>query len=171
MENLKYPIGRFQAFANISSEDLNACIDTIASFPKALKTLLSDVDASNISNTYRPGGWTIGQLVHHCADSHMHAYLRTKLTIENPGLHILPYDEAFWATMPDTKSSLDTSVQILEGLHHRWSVYLKSLDAQQLKSYYAHPEYGTRYSLEEVIQLYAWHGRHHLAHIEIAKAQ
>jgi len=119
---------------------------------------------------YREGGWTLRQVVHHCADSHMNAFCRFKLAMTEEKPVIKPYEEARWAALADSKNlPVDASLAILKGLHERWTVLMKSLREAERHRTFIHPEHGREISLQETIGLYAWHGEHHLAHITSLK--
>jgi hypothetical protein len=170
MEDLRYPIGPYQKPFPITAGQLEEWIRTIADFPARIRSAVSGLSDQQLDTPYRPDGWTIRQVVNHCADSHMNAIIRLKLALTEENPTILPYFEALWAELPDTKE-LDPahSLLLLEGLHARWVVVLRSLRPDQLKRTYVHPEYGKTFFLEEVIAQYAWHCNHHLAHITTLK--
>lgn len=170
MKKLKFPIGEFIKPDLITTERVNEWIREIELFPKRLKSLTQNLDKKELDFNYRPQGWTIWQVVHHCADSHMNSVIRFKLALTEESPTIKPYFEAKWAELSDVTISIDASVKLLEGLHYRWAVLLKSLDEQDLKKEFIHPEHGTRISLAENIGFYAWHSNHHLAHIKQALA-
>lgn len=120
--------------------------------------------------TYRPSGWTIRQVVHHCADSHMNAFIRFKLALTEDSPTVKPYREEFWAELPDILNlPIEPSLQILEGLHQRWATLLRSFGSREWMAGYIHPEHGKHVGLDEATGEYAWHCRHHLAHIRVAK--
>jgi len=124
------------------------------------------LDAAQMATPYRDGGWTVTQVVHHLPESHMQAYARTKLALTETNPTIKPYDEAKWAVLPDVeKTPVDVSLALLEALHSRWVTLLRSLTPEQLQRGFFHPEHGRIISLERLLVLYAWHGRHHVAHI------
>ncbi|KAA3632678.1 MAG: putative metal-dependent hydrolase [Bacteroidetes bacterium] len=169
MQNLKYPIGDFKSPEHISPDQLSDWITDIKQFPQKLKSLVQGLRKDQLGWHYRPGGWTIHQVIHHCADSHMNSFIRFKLALTEDSPTIKPYLEHLWAEMPDTLSAnIDTSISILEGLHHRWGILLDNLGTDDLESVFIHPEHGKRFTLGETIALYSWHGNHHLAHVEQA---
>ncbi len=171
MENLKYPIGKFSNPENISPQEIENWIQEIELFPKKLKTLTENLSAQRLHWIYRPDGWSIKQVVHHCADSHMNAFIRFKLALTEDLPTIKPYEEQLWATLADgLDDDISVSISIIEGLHHRWVLLLKSLNAMQLERQFIHPATQKMYTLESVMGMYAWHGNHHLAHIEQAIA-
>lgn len=170
-QNLKYPIGKFIKPPNISTAILENWIEIIKSFPEAIKSETETKSDTFLDTPYREGGWTVRQVVHHCADSHMHAFIRFKLALTEDNPIIKPYNEALWAELYDSKFlPIQSSLTILEGVHYRWYMLLKNLDKFLLKRNYIHPEHTTAYTLEEAIGMYAWHCKHHLAHIQLVSS-
>ena len=169
LEQLKYPLGKFEKPETITKELLSQWIAEIAAFPAQLKAAVNHLDEEQLDNTYRPQGWTIRQVVHHCADSHMNSFIRFKLALTEEQPTIKPYREERWAELADGKMPIDASLMLLEGLHARWGALLKSLSAEEMRRTYVHPEQGQAIPLDVTIGLYAWHGKHHLAHIRNAK--
>ncbi|MGV3762672.1 YfiT family bacillithiol transferase [Parapedobacter sp.] len=154
----------------ITTHVLENWMETIGSFPELLSLEVALLTDEQLDTPYREGGWTIRQVVHHCADSHMNAFVRFKLALTEDNPVIKPYHEALWAELHDTKSlPVASSLFILKGLHHRWYQLLKSLDDASLKRKYTHPERGQEFALDETIGMYAWHCNHHLAHIKSVK--
>ena len=170
-EKLKYPIGK-QSFPEAYNPDIiTEQIWLIASLPDKLNELLSKMHDSghNGDKSYREGGWTVQQIVHHLADSHMNAFIRFKLALTEEKPVIKPYSEALWAEMPDaTDHSVDDSLQIITGLHRRWVKLLQSMDQNQFMRPLHHPGSGKDYALWEMLAIYSWHCEHHLAHIRLA---
>lgn len=169
LEQLKYPIGKFEKPEAITKELLSQWIDEIAAFPAQLKAEVNHLDEGQLDSPYRPEGWTIRQVVHHCADSHMNSFIRFKLALTEEQPTIKPYREERWAELADGKMPIDASLMLLEGLHARWGALLKSLSAEEMSRTYVHPEQGQAIPLDVTIGLYAWHGKHHLAHIRKAQ--
>ena len=170
--HLKYPIGQFQEPAVISEELIDKWIQNIKDFPTLLIQEVNDLNEEILQKTYRPNGWTIKQVVHHCADSHMNSFIRFKLALTEENPTIKPYQENLWAELPDVlESSIYSSLQILEGLHNRWTQLLENLTEEDLNKSFQHPETGKKISLKLNIGIYSWHCRHHLAHIINAKNQ
>jgi hypothetical protein len=166
LEYLQFPIGRFNAPEFISEDLIKKCIATIDAFPTRIQSALEKRSDEQLDTVYRPGGWTIRQVVHHCSDSHMHSLLRFKWALTEKSTTIKPYEEALWAELADSKSMpIEPALSILKGVHARWVVLLKSMTEEQFQRVYIHPEYQTRYTLAEATALYAWHCEHHLAHI------
>ena len=166
IEQLKYPIGKFKMPDTVTSETIEKFILVIESFPARLKTEVENLTDEQLDTPYRPEGWTIRQVVNHCADSHMNALIRFKLALTEDKPTITPYFEERWAELADSKTMpIESSLIILDGLHQRWIFLLKSLTEDDLKKSYLHPQNGREYRLEENMGLYAWHCNHHLAHI------
>lgn len=165
-QELSYPIGRFQYTPGYSSEQRARCIAEIEVAPEQLRAAVAGLSDPQIDTPYRPGGWTVRQVVHHVPESHLNAYIRFKwaLTEDNP--LIKAYEEARWAETPEvSKTPIEISLRLLEALHERWVILLKSLTAEQYNTPYVHPENGPM-TLERMLGLYAWHGKHHVAHIK-----
>ena len=169
IEKLKFPIGKFQKPDSISDNDLKTWIATIENFPDKIKKLTSSLSFEEMNWIYRPKGWSIKQVVHHCADSHINSFIRFKLALTEDVPTIKPYEEALWAELADGNSNdILSSLQIIEGVHARWVLLLKSLGSTELKRQFFHPGNLKTASLEETIGVYAWHCNHHFAHIEQA---
>lgn len=169
LEKLKYPIGKCPKIDDVSENDLKIWIAVIENFPTKIKALTSSLSIEELNWIYRPKGWSIKQVVHHCADSHINSFIRFKLALTEEVPTIKPYEEALWAELADGNSDdISPSLQIIEGLHARWVLLLKSLGNKELKRQFFHPENLKISSLEETIGVYAWHCNHHLAHIEQA---
>ncbi|WP_113662573.1 YfiT family bacillithiol transferase [Pedobacter nanyangensis] len=170
LENLKFPIGKFHVPENISKEHLKNWTEVIKHFPERLRNATLGLNDEQLQKQYRPNGWTIKQVVHHCADSHMNSLIRFKLTLTEDTPTIKPYLENLWAELPDAKDyPIESSLQIIEGLHEKWTTLLTQLSEQQLEREFIHPEGNERISLKKNIGIYAWHCQHHLAHILIAR--
>jgi hypothetical protein len=169
LEKLRFPIGEFQKPETISQNDLENWITAIETFPKKIKTLTENLSTAQLNWIYRPSGWSIKQVVHHCADSHMNSFIRFKLALTEDVPTIKPYEEDRWAALTDGNSdNIFPSIQIIEGLHTRWVMLLKSFGEKELKRQFTHPANNKTSSLDEIIGVYAWHCSHHLAHIEQA---
>lgn len=166
MDTLKFPIGRYQKAASVTLKELNEQIDIIGAFPDRLRREVQNLSTQQLETPYRNGGWTIRQVVHHCADSHLNSYIRLKLALTETNPTIKPYNQQSWSMLPDSLS-LDTqaSILLLDGLHQRWTYLLRSLDKEQLERTFIHPENNQAISVKDNVGLYAWHCNHHLAHI------
>lgn len=165
MEDLRYPVGRFQRPDALNAAQRQAAIDTIAGTPRAMRDAVRGLDDTQLDTPYRAEGWTVRQVVHHVPDSHMNAYVRFKLALTEATPTIKPYDEAAWARLEDTRSTpIETSLTLLETLHDRWVRLLRSMTAADFARTLNHPENGPM-SLDQMLALYEWHGRHHVGHI------
>jgi uncharacterized damage-inducible protein DinB len=162
--NLSYPIGKFQWTGPNSDAQRAAFIADIAAVPEKLRAAVSGLNDAQLDTPYRPGGWTVRQLVHHIADSHMNAYIRFKLALTETEPLVKPYDEKAWAELPDSRLPIDISLQLIDSLHERWSVVLNKMKSADFNRTLKHPELGT-VDLDRYVALYAWHGKHHVAHI------
>lgn len=166
MEDLRYPVGNFTFDTEVAESDYPDLMETIASAPTVLRKTVSGLTDKQLDTPYRDGGWTGRQVVHHLADSHMNAYCRTKLSLTESEPAIKPYDEAAWAELPDSKAPVELSLNLLDALHDRWVRILKGVPPSDLRSKgYFHPDHGRVIRLDQMLALYAWHGRHHTAHI------
>lgn len=163
---LRFPIGEFVLPKKISAAIQTQHIHDIETFPERLQKEVSHLNDEQLDTAYRPNGWTIRQVIHHCADSHMNALIRFKLSLTENKPTIKPYMEHLWAELVDTKSMpIKPALNIIDGVHERWTILLKSLHPEDLQKSYIHPEYNKEYTLLEAILLYGWHCNHHLAHI------
>jgi hypothetical protein len=168
---LRYPIGKAddQTFFEAAQNDPKAkasAIDAIKHLPELMEIAIQNLDADQLNTPYRPEGWTINQVVHHVADSHMNAYIRFKLGLTEVNPTIKPYDEAKWAEMQDTSNvPLYVSITLLHALHRRWVEVLQHIEDEEWSNTVYHPESKKTISLWELLGTYEWHGKHHLAHI------
>lgn len=162
----RYPIGRFEYPSVVTARMRSSSIDEIAAVPARLRAAVYGLDDEQLDTPYRPDGWTVRQVVHHVPDSHLNAYVRLKLAITESAPTIKPYDEAAWARLPDARMPIAPSLAILDGVHARWVVLLRALQHADFARTWVHPEFpdGPR-TIEWLVQQYAWHGRHHVAHI------
>ena len=166
MTDLRYPIGKFSFEAPSTERQRKSWVREIAETPALLRQAVEGLDAEQLEAPYREGGWTVRQVVHHIPDSHLNSYIRFRWALTESSPIIKAYDEASWATLPDAKGAdTDLSLDLLESLHARWVVFLKSLNHDDYKRVFVHPESGKEISLERNLALYAWHGKHHIAHI------
>lgn len=165
MTDPRYPTGRFIAPESPTPNLRTKAIEVIAETPPRLREAAHGLDEDQLDTPYREGGWTLRQVIHHLPDSHLNAYIRTKLALTEPGPVIKPYDEAAWATLADnTAVPIDVSLDLLDALHRRWVSLLRSMAEDDFRREYVHPESG-RHTLDYLVALYAWHGPHHVAHI------
>lgn len=161
----RYPIGKFDKNVVVTSEMKKEFIQTIEDLPSQLKSEVENLSQQQLDTPYRDGGWTIRQVVHHMPDSHLNAYVRFKLALTEDNPKIKTYEEHLWAELPDTfKTPIEISLNLLESLHIRWGLLLKSLSDDQFDRTFQHPVSGN-ITLRKTLALYAWHSNHHLAHI------
>lgn len=164
-DDLRYPIGPEPPASPLHGVARAAAIEDVTALPRHLRAAVAGLTASQIDTPYRPGGWTVRQVIHHVADSHMHAFLRLKFALAETTPTIKPYDEQTWARFADTQLPLDVSLALLDGLHARWAAVMLSLDEDAFARTFIHPERPEPVSLTRHLQIYAWHGRHHTAHV------
>ncbi|CAN5402661.1 bacillithiol transferase BstA [soil metagenome] len=163
-EDLRFPIGEFDKNTEVTPELRKSFIQTIAGLPKNLEEAVADLDDEQLDTPYRPEGWTVRQTVHHVADSHLNAYCRFKLALTEDVPTIRPYFEDRWANLADSEMPIEVSMKIIEGIHERCVKMLESLSEDDFKRKLNHPDSGS-WTLEKFLGLYAWHGKHHTAHI------
>ncbi|HWG59715.1 MAG TPA: putative metal-dependent hydrolase [Candidatus Acidoferrales bacterium] len=169
--DLRYPIGKLALTKNPTDEQRRAMIYAIAETPANLAAALQGLNGPQLDTPYRPGGWTVRQVAHHLPDSHMNAFVRFKLALTEDQPTIKPYKEALWAETPDGKSApVEPSLRLLEYLHERWVLLLRSMAPTDWPRTLVHPERGPM-TLDETLGIYAWHGRHHTAHITALRAR
>ena len=165
MSDLSFPIGKFHFDGAMTADQKRSALDDIANTPANVRLAVQGLSEAQLDTPYRPEGWTVRQVVHHVPDSHMNAYIRFKLALTEDEPTIKPYEQQLWADLSDTKSTpIEVSLTLLDSLHERWVQLLRSFTATDWKRTFRHPELGV-VSLEKNLALYAWHGRHHVAHI------
>jgi len=164
-----FPLGRFDRQATITPALRRSAIADIAALPGLLRVAVAGLDDAELDTPYRGGGWTVRQLVHHVADSHMNGYIRLKLGLTEDNPTIKPYEQDPWTKLPDSRLPIALSLGILDGVHARWTVLWQSLDEATLQRPFTHPEMGPL-TLDRHLQLYAWHSRRHTAHITVLRA-
>jgi len=163
--DLRYPIGKFQFPAAVSDQDRELFIEQIAETPANLKASIEGLSEAQLATPYRPGGWTVRQVIHHVPDSHLNSYVRFRWALTEDEPLIKAYHEDRWAELNDARTApVEMSLALLDALHVRWTVLLRSLSKEDLSRTFRHPELGP-VRLEQSLALYAWHGRHHVAHI------
>lgn len=170
IEELKYPIGKYETPDTIDDEVFSGWVDTLEKVPERLKKLVGNLSYDKLELNYRPGSWNIKQVVHHMADSHMNGFIRMKWTLTEDNPEIKVYDQVAWAETEDAGSEeIMESIEILEGLHNRMVLLLRSLNENQRKRTFRDPRQPDKeFSLEHMVGMYVWHSRHHLAHIKQA---
>jgi hypothetical protein len=162
---LRYPVGHFDKSREVNPQELEKHLAELEALPAQLRQAVQGLTDVQLDTPYRPGGWTLRQVVHHLADSHMNSYIRFKLALTENTPTIKPYEEQLWAELPDSKlEPVEVSLVLLEALHQRWLVLLRSLRPADWQRTFVHPDSG-KTTLVKAAALYAWHGRHHLAHI------
>jgi hypothetical protein len=167
----RYPIGKFALPAEVTPELRKAAIEEIAATPAKVRAALQGLNDAQLDTPYRDGGWTLRQVAHHLPDSHMNAYIRWRLALTETEPTIKPYAEDAWAKLEDASHApTEVSLRLLETLHERWVRLLRSLNAEDFAKTFRHPEHGVR-TLDWMLFLYAWHGRHHTAHISELRKQ
>ena len=165
MTDLHYPIGKFIYEGHPTEDQKRSFLDDIARTPADLRAAVKGLTPAQLDTPYRLGGWTVRQVVHHVPDSHLNAYVRFKLALTEDEPTIKPYAEDRWADLADTRATpVEVSLTLLDSLHDRWMRLLRSLTPEQWKRTFRHPHLGPM-TLEKTLALYAWHGRHHVAHI------
>jgi hypothetical protein len=171
-EELRYPIGRFRAVMPVTSEIRSAAIDAIAGLPERMRSAVAGLDDGQLDTPYRPEGWTVRQVVHHVADSHMNALIRVKLALTEETPTIKPYDEKEWALLADMRLPVAVSLELIEAVHARWTAVYRAMTPEDFERSFVHPEVGAPLTLDWHLQHYAWHSHHHLAHItELRRAK
>jgi uncharacterized damage-inducible protein DinB len=165
MDDLRYPVGRFERVESLTPAARTAAIEDITATPHRLRAAVAGLSESQIDTPYRPGGWTVRQVVHHVPDSHMNAYTRFKMGLTEDVPTIKPYNEAAWAGLEDSRSTpIETSLGLLDAVHDRWVRVLRAMSPADFSRKINHPERGEM-SLDQLLALYAWHGKHHTAHV------
>jgi hypothetical protein len=161
----RYPIGKFDRNINVTKEMRSDFVTIIEILPSQLRMEVENLSEQQLDTPYREGGWKIRQVVHHLPDSHLNAYIRFKLALTENNPTIKTYEEHLWAELPDTfNTPIDVSLNLLESLHKRWAILLNSLTDEQFEKTFQHPEWN-KITLSSTLALYAWHSKHHLAHI------
>jgi hypothetical protein len=165
MSDLRYPIGKFETKGTLNDAQRRELIQQIAEAPAKLREAVRGLSDAQLDTPYRPDGWTVRQVVHHLPDSHLNSYVRFKWAVTEHEPTIKPYDEKLWAELHEARTApIELSLALLESLHKRWVLFLQSLKPSDFARKFIHPEHGAR-DLDWLLQLYAWHGRHHVAHI------
>jgi hypothetical protein len=164
-ELLRYPTGKFVAPVTYTNDDLRKWITTIKEFPGRLRHAIIGLNEKQLDTSYRTGGWTLRQVVHHVADSHMNSLMRFKWALTEDKPIIKPYEEADWALLPDYRLPVEPSLKIIEGIHIHWAAMLESFTEEEWNRTFINPESGATLQLKKALALYAWHCKHHLAHI------
>jgi uncharacterized damage-inducible protein DinB len=165
MTDPRYPIGRFTPEPSPTPESRTRHMEVIAGLPERMRQAVAGLKPAQLDTPYREGGWTVRQVVHHVPDSHLNAYIRFKLAVTEENPTIKAYDESAWAALKDSEQTpVEVSLALLDSLHQRWTVLLRSLKPEDFQRKFVHPESGP-HDLDWLLGLYAWHGNHHVAHI------
>jgi hypothetical protein len=164
-ELIKYPTGKFVPPASYTTDDLHRWINDIKVLPGKMRQAVISLNEKQLDTQYRAGGWTLRQVVHHVADSHLNSLIRFKLALTENNPTVKPYEEAYWALQPDYRLPVESSLRILEGVHIHWVALLESFTENEWNRTFTNPESGKTLTLKLALGLYAWHGKHHLAHI------
>lgn len=166
-EYTKHPAGKFQKPTATDKKSLQQYIDTIGTFPERLQGVVGKLNAEQLSSLTLPGVWTVNQVIHHLADSHINSFVRCKLILTEENPTVKPYDEGQWAKLADvTQVPAQVSIDLLKNLHARWVALFNSLGDADFERTYFHPEYKTTGRLGDMVALYAWHGNHHLGYLQ-----
>jgi|SRR5436190_5206831 len=170
MSDPRFPIGKYERRDELTATERHALIDTIAAAPARMRDAVRGLHEEQLDTPYREGGWTVRLVVHHVPDSHLNSYCRFKLALTESTPTIRPYDEAAWAELPDSRiTPIETSLTLLDSLHDRWTRLLRSMSEADFRRKLVHPENGEM-TLDNMVGLYAWHSRHHVAHVTSLRA-
>jgi len=164
-EILQYPIGRFVWPMDVTDAEVRHAVHTLETFPGKIRHAVEGREEAAMDTPYRTGGWTIRQVIHHCADSHMNAYTRFKLALTEDTPIIKPYDQSAWGELPDNRLPVSISLDLIDALHQRWTGLLNTLSSADWDRRFLHPEYEKSLTLRQVVMNYGWHCEHHLAHV------
>lgn len=167
LDQLQYPIGKFAPKDSYTSSEIATLIQSIETVPAKIEEVFKKFSAKQLDTSYRPGGWTARQVLHHIPDSHLNAYIRFKWTLTEETPIIKAYNEKAWAETHETKQDPSPSVALLKALHAKWVILLRLLTKEDQQKNFVHPETGKHIRLEKLIAMYAWHGEHHLAHLRL----
>ncbi|GMA13900.1 putative metal-dependent hydrolase [Deinococcus metallilatus] len=165
MTDARYPLGPMPQRLALTPQERSEAVQAIRALPAELRALVEGQPDTLLETPYREGGWTVRQVVHHLADSHLNALVRLKLALTEDNPTVKPYEEGDWAELPDTRLPLEPSLSLLDGLHTRWAALLDALTPGQWAREWTHPAQGQTFTVDTLAAMYAWHGRHHLAHI------
>jgi hypothetical protein len=173
LDTLRYPVGPMPRLggAPLARVERATLLAVLEQTPGRFRALTEGLTEAQLDQRYRPGGWTLRQVVHHVADSHMNSYVRMKLAITEDAPQVKTYDEKLWAELPEARTGpVDMSLSLIEALHRRWVAFLRALTPEQWRRTFVHPDWGL-VTIDDAVTLYAWHCRHHAAHIESAAAR
>jgi len=171
MEDLQYPVGRFPRPDAYTAEERRAAIESVAAAPARFRAAVAGLTDAQLDTPYRPGGWTVRQVVHHVPDSHANAFIRLKLALTEDNPTIKPYDQEAWSKLEDARSTpIETSLTLLDAIHDRWLRVLRAMSPSEFSRTLYHPENGSM-NLDQLLAMYEWHGRHHTAHVANLRAR
>ena len=166
MSDARYPIGPFQPRTELDATERRQLIDEIGETPRRLREAVTGLDQQQLDTPYREGGWTVRQVVHHVPDSHLNGFIRLKLALTEDEPTIRPYDQETWARLEDVRvTPIETSLTLLESLHDRWVGLMRSMPEAAFRRTFNHPDHAGTQTVDWLVAMYAWHGRHHVAHI------
>ena len=166
MDDLRYPVGKFEPRTELTAGERREAIDVIAAAPAKLRAAVAGLTDEQLDTPYRDGGWTVRQVVHHLPDSHMNAFVRLKLALTEETPTIKPYDESTWAKLADARiTPTEVSLTLLDALHERWVGLMRALDERDFKRTFKHPDHEGVQNVDWLVGMYAWHSRHHVGHI------
>jgi uncharacterized damage-inducible protein DinB len=171
MTDQRYPVGKFESRSELSAEERRSMIEDIAVTPARMREAVRGLTESQLDTPYRDGGWTVRQVIHHVPDSHLNGYTRLKLALTEKEPTIKPYDQSAWADLADSRDTpIETSLMLLESVHDRWVRLLRSMNDADFARTFRHPEHGA-VTVDWLVAMYSWHGRHHTAHITSLRRQ
>jgi hypothetical protein len=169
LDKRRYPIGTMDVPDTYTASDLEGWLKDIIALPRLMREAVQNCTITELETPYRPDGWTVRQVVHHTADSHMNAYIRFKLALTEDNPTIKPYEEHLWAELPDSKMEVEISLRLLEGIHARWATILRGMTDSDFQRTYVHPASQRTFTLWQVAYMYSWHSRHHVGHVKLVK--
>ncbi|GGR14814.1 YfiT family bacillithiol transferase [Deinococcus ruber] len=161
----RFPVGPQPNIQTLTPQERQDALAALRALPAEFRAAFAGLDDAQLNTPYRGGGWTLRQVAHHVPDSHMNAYIRTRLALSEDAPTIRPYDQDSWAALPDYGGDIEVSLRLLDALHERWTRLLSALDDAQWQRTFVHPEYGRVYTLDSMAATYVWHGRHHTAQV------
>jgi DinB superfamily len=170
-DSLRYPVGKHRGKDHYTRAEILDCIARIESIPAKVEAVVNTLSEAQLLLPYREGGWSALQVIHHLPDSHVNAYVRIKLMLTEDTPTIKPYNEVAWATTPENSAAPAISVALLKAIHAKWVILLRAVDEKDYSRQYFHPESKKHLRLDQAIAMYAWHGEHHLGHLQIVAAK
>jgi hypothetical protein len=165
IDDPRYPIGEFAPIEPATPDVRAAATADIAALPSVMRAAVAGLSDQQLDTPYRDGGWTVRQVVHHVADSHINGFVRVKLALTEHNPTIKPYEEKLWAELADARLPIEVSLRLIDAVHARWAAVYAGMTAGDFSRTFFHPEAGATFTLDRHVQNYSWHGRHHVAHI------